>query len=289
VTSDPTRRAVLAGLGAAWVLPSSRAWADSLDDRIAALEAREGGRLGVCAIDGDPIRLGGHRDDERFAMCSTVKLVIAGWVLSRVDAGAESLGRKIRLQRRHLVMHSPVCEPRVGERMTIAELCHAMVTTSDNCATNLLLGRDGPQQIRAFTWGLGDPITRLDRLEPEMNLVDLAHGDERDTTTPAAMAYLMRSLALGDALSPASREIFVGWLRGAVTGTTRLRASWPAEWRPGDKTGTGPDGPTNDVAIAWPPGQTPIIVSAYYDRAGRTMEENAAVLAEVGRMIADGR
>ena len=44
-------------------------------DRLVAIEAREGGRLGVAILDtGNGAKLA-HRADERFPMCSTFKLL----------------------------------------------------------------------------------------------------------------------------------------------------------------------------------------------------------------------
>ena len=71
--------------------------------------------------------------------------------------------------------------------MTLAELCDAAITLSDNTAGNLLLASfGGPEGLTAFVRTLGDNVTRLDRIEPALN--EAVPGDPRDTTTPAAMA-----------------------------------------------------------------------------------------------------
>ena len=62
-------------------------------ERLAAIEARAGGRLGVMAVDTGEGRSLELRADERFPMCSTFKLLAAAAVLSRVDGGAERLDR----------------------------------------------------------------------------------------------------------------------------------------------------------------------------------------------------
>jgi len=87
--------------------------------------------------------------------------------------------------------------------------------------------------------------------------------DPRDTTSPAAMLSNLRTLVLGDALAPPSRERLTAWLVGNKTGDTRLRAGLPKDWRVGDKTGSGERGTTNDVGIVWPPGRTPVLISIY--------------------------
>ena len=84
--------------------------------------------------------------------------------------------------------------------MTLAEICEAAITLSDNTAGNLQLAAiGGPEGLTAFVRTLGDPVTRLDRIETELN--EAAPGDPRDTTTPAAMTENLRKLVLGDALS----------------------------------------------------------------------------------------
>ena len=49
--------------------------------------------------------------------------------------------------------------------MTLAELCEAAITLSDNTAGNLLLASfGGPAGLTAFARALGDEMTRLDRV-----------------------------------------------------------------------------------------------------------------------------
>lgn len=135
-------------------------------------------------------------------------------------------------------------------------------------------------------------MTRLDRYEPMLAMV--LSADLRDTTTPAAMARLLRRLSTGEVLSTASRERPLGWMYATHTGARRLRAGLPADWRVGNKTGTGRDvGTTNkchDIAIVHSPGKAPIIVCAYYDSGEYTDQIepwHEAVSADVGRIAAE--
>lgn len=262
--------------------------ADALRRALAGLEARHGGRLGVAALDGTGALLAAHRGDERSALCSTFKCLAAACVLARVDRGAESLDRRVRYGEDALVPYSPATARHAGDGggLTVGEPCGAAVTLSDNTAGNLLLdGFGGPAGLTAFLRTLGDGTTRLDRRETALN--EAAPGDPRDTTTPAAMAATLRTLVLGAAaLSPASRERLAAWLVGCTTGGKRLRAGVPAAWRVGDKTGTGGNNATNDVAVLWPPGRAPVVVAAYYAEARAPEAERNAVLAEVGRLAA---
>lgn len=250
-----------------------------------ALERRSGGRLGVAVLRPDGA-LAGHRADERFPMCSTFKWVAAALVLQRVDRGQERLDRRIRFGREVLVAYAPVTEKRVGgDGMTIAELCEASITWSDNGAANLLLDSfGGPPAVTRFARELGDPVTRLDRVEPHLN--EGRPGDPRDTTSPAAMARLLRTVLTGDALSAAGRERLAGWMMATQTNGKRLRADLPPGWRMGSKTGTGARGSTNDVGFFYPPGSSqPVIVAVYITGTKAPQPQREAVIAEVARSV----
>ena len=272
--------AIFAGLA----LPEAAgATSETLD--FARIEAESGGRLGVAVLDTHNGRRTGHRADERFAMCSTFKLLAGAAVLARHDAGKEQLDRRIRYDAKDLVTYSPVTGKYVAAGMTLAELCDAAITVSDNTAGNLLLASfGGPEGLTAFTRTLGDSVTRLDRIEPELN--EAAPGDPRDTTTPAAMAANIRALVLGDALSAQSREQLKRWLIASKTGDTALRAGVPAGWTVGDKTGSGERGTRNDVGVIWPPGRGPVVVSVYLTETRVPVEQRNAAIAAVAKAVA---
>lgn len=255
--------------------------------RLRELESKHGGRLGVAILDIATGKRIGHRADERFLMLSTFKALAAAFVLARVDRGEEQLERRIVFSRKDLVSWSPGTEAHVGgDGMTVAELCAAAVTLSDNTAANLLLSSfGGPAGLTAFARSLGDDVTRLDRTEPELNEHD-GPDDIRDTTTPEAMAETLRKLIFGDALSPSSRGQLVAWLITNKTGDERLRAGFPRDWLVGDKTGTNGSGNSNDMGVAWPIRGGPLIITAYCEMPAVSAEARNAVIAEVGRIAA---
>ena len=251
-----------------------------------AIEAVSGGRLGVAVLQADG-RLDGHRLDERFPMCSTFKWLAAACVLHRVDAGLERLERRVRFGRDVLLPHSPVAARHVGAGMTVGELCHAAITTSDNAAANLILASfGGPAGLTRYARSLGDEVTRFDRTEPSLN--EARPGDPRDTTTPRAMARLLHAALLGDALSPRGREQLARWLEATETNGARLRADLPAGWRMGSKTGSGARGTTNDVGIFWPPGRPPVIVAAYLTESEAPEAARNGAVAQVARRVTAG-
>lgn len=279
---------------------SPRASLASLPQDLAALERARGGRLGVAVLDTADGSVRGHRLDERFALCSTFKLVVAAMVLERAAHGGRALDERLRIEPGDLLPNAPTSRAAVeaavargasyGEA-SLVELAEAVQTRSDNTAANLLL-RDlgGFAAFRSFCRANGDAVTRLDRFEPEMN--DVRPGDERDTTTPRAMAQLLARL-FGGGLTPASRQTLRQWMFATATGASRVRNGLPPTWPAGDKTGTGGgDGVTvkcNDVVWIEPPGRAPLVVAVYYDSgvvADWPSDADEAVLAEVGRLVA---
>jgi beta-lactamase class A len=253
-------------------------------DGLVELERRFDARLGVYALDTGSGRELAHRSDERFAMCSVFKAVAAAAVLDRTPP--EHLDQRVHYRESDLAAYSPIAEQHVADGMTIRELCDAAVRYSDNTAGNLLLADlGGPTGITTFARSLGDEVTRLDRTEPELNTA--IPGDERDTTTPRAIAGLFRALVLGDRLDPTDRGLLTDWLVGNTTGDARIRAGVPADWRVGDKTGTGSYGTANDVAVLWPPDAAPIVLAVLSSRTTEDADSDDALLAEAARVVAE--
>lgn len=258
----------------------------ALSARLARIEAEYGGRLGVAVLDTATGQVTGHRLAERFPMCSTFKAPLTACVLARVDAGQEQLDRSLPIRRADIIAWSPVVETKVGQVMTIGDLCAATMTISDNAAANLLLASvGGPAGLTAWLRRTGDEVTRLDRTEPTLN--EALPGDPRDTTTPEAMAATLRRLALGAVLSDGNRTRFVAWLRGNRTGDARLRAGVPQGWVVGDRTGTGARNTSNVIGVVWPSeGRAPLVVTAFLTEGSPLAARREAALAALGAALA---
>ena len=248
-------------------LANASDWTGLLARDLTDLEAEINGRLGVAVLDTKTGMRAGHRADERFAMCSTFKMLAAAAVLKRADDGKDDLGRRVHFSTGDLVTYSPVTQQYAdGEGMTMGELCAAAMTLSDNTAGNLLLSSiGGPPGLTEFARSLGDNVSRLDRREPDLN--EAAPGDPRDTTSPGAMLGNLDALIVRQTLSARGREHLIGWLTG-------------------NKTGAGGNGTTNDIAVIWPSRPEPILVTAYLTQTSAPEEKRYAAIASVGRIIA---
>ena len=75
----------------------------SLQAHCQALEAKAQGRLGVSIVDTATGQQWGWREDERFMMLSSFKLLASALVLHRVDQGQESLQRRMAYPRSALI------------------------------------------------------------------------------------------------------------------------------------------------------------------------------------------
>jgi len=266
---------------------STPAATNDFANRILSAEQRTGARIGVAAVDTASGKRLAYRSEERFPMCSTFKFLAAAAVLKRVDGGQQELDRFVSYDAKDILEYAPITKAHLKDGgMTLGALCAAAIEQSDNTAGNLLLDTiGGPTGLTNFARSIGDETTRLDRKEPELN--SASPGDERDTTTPAAMCADMQRLLLGKLLSESSRQQLEDWLRQNETGSQMIRAGVPKTWTVGDKTGRCGNGATNDVAIIRPPASAPILVAIYSMGSASSAEDRTAIVAEAARAVVE--
>lgn len=259
---------------------------EELTRTIASLEAELDARIGVMVLDTGTDWTYAHRADERFLMASTFKSILCGAVLQRADLGEVALDEAIPVRAEDLQSYAPVAETKVGQSMSIADLCLATLDQSDNTAANLLLDRiGGPSEVTDFVRSLGDSVTRLDRMEPELNI--FAAGDPRDTTSPSAMVATWREMLFGPALSPESRQRLIDWMSlGGVTGSL-IRSSTPADWQVADKSGAGDGYTRNLVGMITPPGRAPWLFAIYLSDSPADFDARNKAVRDVGAAIVE--
>ncbi|MFC7647219.1 class A beta-lactamase [Streptosporangium lutulentum] len=220
--------------------------------RLRALETSYKGRIGVYALDTATGKTITYRSGERFPLLSTFKASAAAAVLHKARTSDPGLmDRVIHWKRSEVKANSPVTEKHVEDGLTVARLCEAAITQSDNTAGNMLLKQiGGPAGLTRYLRTLKDPVSHLDRWETELN--DWTPKERRDTTTPAAMGRNLHRLTVGTALDAKDRARLNGWLIANKTGGERIRAGLPKTWIVGDKTGTTSFyGAANDIAVVW--------------------------------------
>ncbi|MFD6221284.1 class A beta-lactamase [Nocardia asteroides] len=259
---------------------STAAAADAL--AFAALESTYDARLGLSVLDTGTDRVVAYREHERFPMASTFKGLACGALLQAHPLATGYFEQVIRYTAADIVVNSPETEQHIDTGMTVTALCDAAITQSDNTAGNLLLRLlGGPEGFTAFLRTLGDQVSRLDRWEPELNTA--VPGDERDTTTAAALAADYRALVVGTALAEPERAQLAAWLKASRTGAKRIKAGLPADWTVGDKTGTPAYGSALDVAVAWPPGRAPLVLAVLTTRTEKDADPVNELVAEAAK------
>ena len=290
------RRLFLGGtlaLGASACVPPDQSPAGRLAAELRLIEADAGGTLGVEIFDTVSGMSLGLNQDRRFGHASSFKFSLAALLLQRHAAGTINADKHVMWSEADMLSPAPFTRERIATGATLRELARATQTTSDNPAANILLRQmGGPAGLTAFWRSIGDEASRMDRYEPENNLVP--SSEFRDTATPAAMARNVGKIIYGDVLPEAERAELKGWMIETQTGVRRVRAGLPEGWVAGDKTGTsGLIGGTEynyiDIGFAeGPKGQPPLTFACYF-RARQTEDEmlprGELALARVGKVI----
>jgi beta-lactamase class A len=259
---------------------------EAFQKKIAAIEAKLDGRVGLAMLNLHSGEKWGYKSDERFPFSSTFKVQLCGAILVKVDTGDEALDRQIVFGKSEIVSWSPVTENRVQTGMSVGELCEATMTMSDNTAANLLLKTvGGPQGLTLFLREIGDTTTQLDRWETKLN--EGVPGDLRDTTTPTAALSTLEKLLFGRILSKSSRKQLADWMIGDKVADDLFRASLPEGWKIGDKSGAGGYGSRSIIAVIWPPGKGPVLATVYITESEADFPTRNRTIAEIGAVIVE--
>jgi beta-lactamase class A len=237
----------------------------TLEQRLAAMASENPGEFGIAAMDLDTGKSISFNGSSPFPMASTMKIAVAAAYLAEVDAGRRSL------------------DDLVGGS-TAGSLMDAMITRSDNRATDLLMATlGGPVLIDLWLRRHGLQGMRVDRNIAQLLSARRDLRDVRDSSTPTAMLGLLRLIDRGSALTPGSRSVLLDMMARCRTGSNRIRGILPAGARVENKTGTL-SGYTGDVGYLISPTGRRIAV-AFFARGG---ENRPAVIATAARMIYDG-
>ena len=267
-------------------IPSfASAKAGSVQKQVANLETASGGRLGIAAINlGNNERIQYHAN-ESFPMGCTSKVIGVAAILKQSMRNRQLLHERIHYTKNDLTNWTPITAKHVQDGMTVAELCAAAISYSDNTAMNLLTQKlGGPKGLNTFARSIHDEHFKLDHWWPDEALASPA--SRQDETTPAAMEESLRKIVFGNVLGKSQQDRLIAWLKRNTTGDARIRAGVPKGWIVGDKTGTGfYYGTTNDIAVIWPPKCAPIIVTIYYSSNKKDAPKRDDVLASATRML----
>ena len=261
--------AVLLAFLAVLAQPAMAAGASSsslsdLEQQLSSLVAGKSADVGIAALDlntGETVSIKG---DTPFPMASTVKVAIASLYLAQVDHGRRSLDDTIRGQ-------------------SARSLMGRMLIHSDNVATDILLNNlGGPRVLQNWLADNGVSGLRVDRTIAQLLNAKRDLWDRRDSSTPVAMVDLLRRIYKAELISPASRDILLGYMARCETGKNRIKALLPGvpiEHKTGTLTGLA-----DDIGFLTLPDGRRVAV-AIFTRGGT---DRPRTIAEAARAIYDG-
>lgn len=245
-------------------------------------EGKLNARIGVAIIDKESGMTWSYRGDEAFPINSTHKAYLCAALLEKVDQKKLALNDQTTIAKRDLVTYSPITKKL--QSASNAQLCEAAVSYSDNTAANKVMENiGGVDSFNGFMRSIGDQKTRLDRKEPELN--EGTPGDPRDTTTPVAAVRSLDQIFFSDRLSRSSKSELKTWMINDQVAADLLRKSVPSGWAIADKTGAGGYGSRSIVAVVYPSGKKPLLVSIYITNTKATIGESNAAIARMGAIL----
>ena len=274
--------AILACFFIAEKKPPLRSAADDYVADFAGLEQAYGARIGVYALDLETNREVSYQADERFAYCSTFKVLAAGALLQQNSL--EQLEQRVQYTDAEILSYAPVTRQHVATGMTRRELCEASLRYSDNTAANLVVKElGGVQSLQRTLDALGDKITEPAGMEPELN--ERLPGDSRDTSTPRQLAADLQAYTIGEVLPADKKAVLLSWMTGNATGKSLIRASAPEDWIVADKSGSGPYGRRNDIAVVLRPDKKPIFIAILSMRTRQEDKYDDVLLAQAAKIV----
>lgn len=250
------------------------------------LEESFGGRIGIYAINTANNATISYRAMERFAMCSTAKLMVVAAKLKKSENRPEELDEIIHYSQQDLdsAGYTPITSKFLETGMNIKDLSAAAMSYSDNLAMNLLIENVGIIEVNKFAKSIKDLSFRLDRTEPTLNTA--TPNDPRDTTTPKSMATSLKKIILGNVLHDDTRTILFNMMKNNTTGDHTIRSALPKTAIILDKTGSGDYGTRNDIAVVWLNSQTaPIVLAIYTTQPTKDAKPKDAVVASATKIV----
>lgn len=249
--------------------------------------------VAVCSFESpkDSLSINGYKP---YPLMSVIKFFGALAVLHKIDQKKLSLDQKVHVNKEDLNpnTYSPMRDhkPKEGFEATVQELLIYSVGQSDNIAYLKLVDLlGGIQMVDDFIrnsgiQGVSLVSTYRDPLERVL----------QNTSTPMAANALLTAWYQGKILKKKSREVLLKIMLETGTGPDRLKGLLPVGTLVAHKTGTadwdektGIDMAFNDIGIVTLTRGKHYVVSVFITQSSEKDEENAKVIAEIGKACWD--
>jgi beta-lactamase class A len=207
--------------------------------------------------------------DTRFHAASTMKTPVMIELFRRVDAGDFDLSDSIIVENRFYSIvdgsefqldlnpggNDPF-ERKTGEKATLYDLNHAMITYSSNISTNLIMQLVGGEETTRTMRNLG-----AGQIEVRRGLFDMKafYAGFNNETTARDLGIIFEKIARGEAVNEKKDSLMVGILKEQLNRNV-IPAGLPGEAVVGNKTGSI-TGMVHDSGIVWlPDGQSYVLI-----------------------------
>ncbi len=275
--------------------PQSKACSSTaLRNQIEEIARTTGGPVGVAVtlLEGDDVvQINGQ---QKFPMQSVYKLPIGMAVLQQIDQGKLKLEQKIAIDPNEYVrpgMHSPIRDkhPR-GAELPLSEILRLAVSESDGTASDVLMRTaGGAAVVQKYLLDLG--INGMMVLDTEKEIGKSVDVQYRNWATPEGALALLKVVAEGRSLSPASHKKLLEFMTETPTGLKRIKGELPAGTLVAHKTGTGfSQGLTravNDIGLVTLPDGRRLAIAVFVSDTKLEPEACEAVIAKISRAAWD--
>jgi beta-lactamase class A len=252
------------------------------------IAAPAGGAVGFAALDLSSGRSLAWHENDAFPMQSVFKLPTAIELLHQIDRKKLALSRMVALGPAD-ARGGPTGTMAVPAKKTVRELLEAMITTSDNVATDKLLSLiGGPRAVDARVRALG-----IDHVTIRYAEQDLQTGKVDNTATPAAMVALLVKIARRETgLSATSAALLDDILLRVTTGQQRIKGALPPGTPVAHKTGMsdtcdGKTDATNDVGLITLPNGHRVAVAVFVHASPADLAIRERTIARLARLAYD--
>ncbi len=261
----------------------------TLDARLSSIIARhEGAVVAVSIRDRDfALDLGADRP---FHAASTMKVPVMIELFRRHESGLLSLDSTVLVRNsfRSIVDSSLYSieddsdkdiYQQLGERMTMRDLMHRMMTVSSNLATNLLIEELSPEAVRRTAAALGAPTMNVLRGVEDIKAFE---RNLSNTTTSRDLAELLYRLMVQEAVSPDADSAMLEVMAMNVF-NDMIPAGLPEDVRVVNKTGWI-TAVHHDAAIVYPPRLDPYVLVILTEGL-EDNRQSSALGAEIARAV----
>ncbi len=283
-------------------------------DRLARVA---GGVTGVSALHLETDRRFTFRGGEFFPMASTFKIAVAAAVLHRIARGELSLGQMLLVEDSMRLGPGGMASsfPHAGISLSIHNLMEAMLTQSDNTATDMLMHAvGGSSKVTAWLRSVAIMDQRVDRTtrqlladffalqpgetleaaisrRPELEALGVLPNpaydyDPRDTSTPDAMVQLLAAIHRREALAEVEAAVLLDVMSRCATGDQRMRGRLPEGTPVAHKTGTI-GGSVNDVGVITLPDGSHLVLALFMKETTAPFPVREQAIAEITRALYD--